>query len=141
MEVKRRTVKTLVTKLGSVSERTRVDALCELRLMTKLDAESRPLIAEAGAVPYLAETLYSSSHSSQDNSAATLLSLSISSRATFMSTRGLLDAISHILRRHSPESPHCRRVSTHHSFETGHLLGEVGSLLYVVGAMEVIAGG
>ena len=96
MEVKRRTVKTLVTKLGSVSERTRVDALCELRLMTKLDAESRPLIAEAGAVLYLAGTLYCSSHSSQDNAAATLLNLSISSRATLMSTRGLLDAISHI---------------------------------------------
>ncbi|XP_023899065.1 U-box domain-containing protein 11 [Quercus suber] len=104
MEVKRRTVKTLVTKLGSVSERTRVDALCELRLMSKLDAESRPLIAEAGAVPYLAETLYSSSHSAQDNAAATLLNLSISSRATLMSTRGLLDAISHILRLHASTS-------------------------------------
>ena len=25
-----------------------------------------------------------------------------------------------VLRRHSPQSPHCRRVSTHHRFETGH---------------------
>ncbi len=72
--------------------------------MTKLDADSRPLISEAGAVPYLAETLYSSSHASQDNAAATLLNLSISSRAALMSTRGLLDALSHVLRHHASSS-------------------------------------
>ncbi|GMY22755.1 U-box domain-containing protein 11 isoform X1 [Fagus crenata] len=104
MEVKRRTIRTLVSRLSSVSEPTRCDALCELRLMTKLDADSRPLISEAGAVPYLTETLYSSSHASQDNAAATLLNLSISSRAALMSTRGLLDALSHVLRHHASSS-------------------------------------
>ncbi|GFY92381.1 ARM repeat superfamily protein [Actinidia rufa] len=47
MEVKHRTAKTLVSKLGSVSEQTRTEALCELRLISKQDAESRPLIADA----------------------------------------------------------------------------------------------
>lgn len=103
MEVKRRTVRTLVTKLSSVSEQTRTEALCELRLITKHDAESRPVIAEAGAIPYLAETLYSSSSVLQENASATLLNLSIIARDPLMSTRGLLDALSHCL--HHPASP------------------------------------
>ncbi|KAL5570225.1 hypothetical protein UlMin_026800 [Ulmus minor] len=100
MEVKRRTIRSLVAKLSSVSEHTRSEALCELRLITKHDAESRPIIADAGAIPYLAETLYSVSHAAQDDAAATLLNLSISSRNSLVSTRGLLDAISHALRNH-----------------------------------------
>ncbi|CAI0461917.1 unnamed protein product [Linum tenue] len=101
MDVKRRTIRTLVSKLSSVSERTREEALAELRLITKHDEESRPIVAEAGAIPYLAETLYSSSHESQDNAAATLLNISISSRDSLMSTRGLLDALSHALGHHA----------------------------------------
>lgn len=104
MEVKRQTVRSLVTKLGSVSEQTRAEALSELRLMSKLDAEARPLIAESGSIPYLAETLYSSSDSTQDDAAVTLLNLSISSRAALMSTRGLLDALSHVLCHHASSS-------------------------------------
>ncbi|KAK9282741.1 hypothetical protein L1049_010961 [Liquidambar formosana] len=103
MEVKRRTARSLVSKLSSVSEQTRTEALCELRLMTKHDAESRSLIAEAGAIPYLAETLYSPSPIPQENASATLLNLSISTRGPLMATRGLLDAISHVL--HHPSSP------------------------------------
>ncbi|KAK4794563.1 hypothetical protein SAY86_012557 [Trapa natans] len=105
MEVKRRTAESLVVKLSSVSEKTRNEALCELRLISKHDAESRSLIAGAGAIPYLAETLYSSSHEAQENAAATLLNISISSKDSLMSTRGLLDAFSHILRNHSSTSP------------------------------------
>ncbi|KAK6271407.1 hypothetical protein POUND7_008505 [Theobroma cacao] len=97
MEVKRRTARTLVAKLSSVSERTRTEALSELRLISKHDPESRPLIAEAGAVPYLSETLYGSSPTLQESAAATLLNLSITSRSSLMSTRGLLDALSHVL--------------------------------------------
>ncbi|KAF5469842.1 hypothetical protein F2P56_010401 [Juglans regia] len=104
MEVKHRTVRYLITNLSSVSEQTRVEALRELRLMTKLDANARPLIAEAGAIPYLVDTLYSLSHVAQDDAAATLLNLSISSRAALMSTRGLLDALSHVLRHHASSS-------------------------------------
>ncbi|XAR63538.1 Ubiquitin--protein ligase [Bertholletia excelsa] len=103
MEVKRRTVKTLVTKLGSVSEHTRTEALCELRLISKHDPDSRPLIADAGAIPYIAEILYSPSPLSQENAAATLLNVSISSREGLMSTPGLLDALSHALL--NPTSP------------------------------------
>ncbi|XP_059430604.1 U-box domain-containing protein 11 [Corylus avellana] len=104
MEVKRRTVRTLVARLSSVSEQTRAEALSELRLMTKHDAETRPLIAEADAIPYLAETLYSSSHAAQEDAAATLLNLSITSRTALMSTRRLLDALSHALSRHATTS-------------------------------------
>lgn len=102
--MKRRTVRTLVARLSSVSEQTRADTLSELRLMTKHDAETRPLIAEADAIPYLAETLYSSSHTAQEDAAATLLNLSITSRSALMSTRGLLDALSHALSRHATTS-------------------------------------
>ncbi|XP_059652013.1 U-box domain-containing protein 11 [Cornus florida] len=103
MEVKRRTARSLVTKLSSVSEQTRTEALCELRLISKHDPESRSLIADEGAIPYIAETLYSLSPISQENATATLLNLSISSREDLMSTRGLLDALSHVLRH--PTSP------------------------------------
>ncbi|KAF3434271.1 hypothetical protein FNV43_RR25374 [Rhamnella rubrinervis] len=106
MEVKRRTIRSLVGKLGSVSEQTRAEALSEIRLISKHDDQSRPFIAEAGAIPYLAETLYSTSHAAQENAAATLLNLSISSRHSLVSTRGLLDAISHALSNHrSSTSP------------------------------------
>ncbi|XP_050234768.1 U-box domain-containing protein 4 isoform X1 [Mercurialis annua] len=101
MDVKQRTARSLVSKLSSVSEQTRSEALSELRLTTKQDPDSRPIIAEAGAIPYLAETLYSSSHSSQENAAATLLNLTLSSREALMSTRGLLDALAHSLSHHS----------------------------------------
>ncbi|XP_022035012.1 U-box domain-containing protein 17 isoform X1 [Helianthus annuus] len=103
MEVKRRTTKSLVAKLSSVSEQTRTESLCELRLISKNDPESRALIAESGAIPYLSEILYSPSAIAQENATATLLNISISSREPLMSTRGLLDALSHALR--NPESP------------------------------------
>lgn len=102
--MKRRTVRTLVARLSSVSEQTRAEALSELRLMTKHDPDIRPLIAEADAIPYLAETLYSSTHTAQEDAAATLLNLSITSRSALMSTRGLLDALSHALSRHATTS-------------------------------------
>ncbi|GMH19293.1 hypothetical protein Nepgr_021134 [Nepenthes gracilis] len=98
MEVKRRTARSLIAKLSSVSEETRIEAICELRLLSKTDPEIRPIVADEGAVPYLSETLYSLSPISQENAAATLLNLSISSRESLMSTRGLLDALSHALR-------------------------------------------
>ncbi|XP_065867971.1 U-box domain-containing protein 4 [Euphorbia lathyris] len=101
MEVNRRTARSLVSKLSSVSEQTRSEALSELRLITKQDSDSRSIIAEAGAIPYLSETLYSSSHESQENASATLLNISISSKDSLMSTRGLLDALAHALRHHA----------------------------------------
>ncbi|KAI3743044.1 hypothetical protein L1987_60746 [Smallanthus sonchifolius] len=58
MEVKRRKAKVLVAKLSSVSEQTRTESLCELRLISKNDPESRALISEAGAILYLSEILY-----------------------------------------------------------------------------------
>ncbi|KAK4253205.1 hypothetical protein QN277_010799 [Acacia crassicarpa] len=103
-EAKRRTARTLVGKLSSVSEKTRVDALCQLRLMTKQDPEIRPLIVDSGAIPYLAETLYTSIPDSQENAAATLLNISISCKEDLVSTRGVLDAISHVLSNHRSTS-------------------------------------
>ncbi|XP_058745675.1 U-box domain-containing protein 4-like [Vicia villosa] len=104
MDTKHRTVRTLVSKLSSVSERTRIEALCELRQMSKQDPETRPVIAESGAIPYLAETLYSSSHPSQENATATLLNLSITEKEPIMSTRGVLDALAHVISHHSSTS-------------------------------------
>ncbi|CAM8921362.1 unnamed protein product [Rhodiola kirilowii] len=103
MEVKRRVAEALVSKLSSVSDQTRTDALCELRLMTKNDAESRPIIAEAGAIPYLTDIIYSPSPIQQENACAMLLNLSISVRQSLISTHGLLDALSHALNH--PASP------------------------------------
>ncbi|KAK8647325.1 hypothetical protein V6N13_121069 [Hibiscus sabdariffa] len=97
MEVKRRTARNLVAKLSSVSDQTRTQALCELRLISKHDPDSRPLIANAGAVRYLSRTLYGSSPTAQENAAATLLNLSITSRASLMSSSDFLDALSHAL--------------------------------------------
>ncbi|KAF6155402.1 hypothetical protein GIB67_019928 [Kingdonia uniflora] len=99
MEVKRITVRSLVKRLSSVSEQTQTMAICELRLMSKQDPETRSLISESEeAIPILTETLYSSSPIAQENAVATLLNLSISNRDRLMSTRGLLDALSHLLR-------------------------------------------
>ncbi|XP_028799016.1 U-box domain-containing protein 4 isoform X2 [Neltuma alba] len=72
--------------------------------MTKLDSEIRPLIVDSGAIPYLAETLYSSTPDSQENAAATLLNISISCKEALVSTRGVLDAISHVLSHHRDTS-------------------------------------
>ncbi|KAJ4970481.1 hypothetical protein NE237_003580 [Protea cynaroides] len=98
MEVKRRTAKSLVNRLSSASEETRISALCEVRLMSKNDPDSRSFLAEAGAVPHLTETLYYSSPLAQENAVATLLNISIAKREFLMSTGGLLDALSHLLR-------------------------------------------
>lgn len=100
MEVKRLMVEELVSKLSSVSEETRTEALCNLRRISKDDPESRPLIFDAGALPYLSEILLSPSHVLQENAAATLLNLSIFDRRPLMSTPGLLDSLSHTLRHH-----------------------------------------
>ncbi|KAJ9179549.1 hypothetical protein P3X46_011325 [Hevea brasiliensis] len=135
MEVKRRTARSLVSKLGSVSEQTRSEALAELRLITKHDADSRPIIADAGAIPFLAETLYSSSHDSQENAAATLLNLSISSRDSLMSTRGLLDAISHALRHHNTTTS---ALAVQSSAATLHSLLIVDSYRPIIGSKRDI---
>ncbi|XP_047314538.1 U-box domain-containing protein 11-like [Impatiens glandulifera] len=103
MEEKRVRAKKLVSKLGSVSESMRSEAICELRMISKQDPESRALIADAGAIPYISEFLYSPSSLCQENAAAALLNLSISDRESLMSTRGILDALSHALR--NPTSP------------------------------------
>jgi len=105
MEVKRRTAQSLISKLASVSGPTRTAALCELRLLTKHDPDIRPVIADEGAIPYLAETLYSDAPLDQDNAAATLLNVSIACPEALMSTRGLLDALSHTLSHHTRHHP------------------------------------
>ncbi|KAL2898185.1 U-box domain-containing protein 4 [Bienertia sinuspersici] len=103
VEVKRRTTKSLISKLSSVSDQTRIAALCELRLLSKNDPQIRPIIAEedeGAAISLLAETLYSPSELAQENAAATLLNLSISCKNQLISTRGLLDSLAYILSNH-----------------------------------------
>ncbi|KAJ4977986.1 hypothetical protein NE237_008766 [Protea cynaroides] len=101
MEMQQRTARSLVKKLSSASEQTRIEALCDLRLMSKYEPESRLFIAEAGALPHITEILYSASPFAQENAVATLLNISIASRELLMSTPGLLDALSQLLRHPS----------------------------------------
>ncbi|XP_004511041.1 U-box domain-containing protein 16 [Cicer arietinum] len=136
MDAKRRAVRNLVTKLSSVSERTRIEALCELRIMSKEDPETRPVIAEAGSIPYLAETLYSSSHPAQENAASTLLNLSITEKEPIMSTRGVLDALAHVISHHSSTSA---AAAVQSSAATIHsLLSSVDDYRTVVGSKREI---
>ncbi|KAK7405520.1 hypothetical protein VNO78_06900 [Psophocarpus tetragonolobus] len=136
MDTQRRTIRSLVSKLSSVSEPARVDALCQLRLMSKEDPETRPIIAEAGAIPYIAETLYSSSHTSQENAAATLLNLSISEKEPLMSTRGVLDAIAHVISHHATTSSAAAVQSAAAAIHS--LLSSVDSYRPLVGAKREI---
>eukprot|EP00268_Persea_americana_P042450 TRINITY_DN4248_c0_g3_i1.p1 TRINITY_DN4248_c0_g3~~TRINITY_DN4248_c0_g3_i1.p1 ORF type:complete len:300 (+),score=35.49 TRINITY_DN4248_c0_g3_i1:216-1115(+) len=103
MEVKRRTARSLVQRLNSDSEQIRTQALCELRLLSKHDPDSRAYISEAGAIHLLLHLLYSTSPAAQENAIATLLNLSISDREPLMATPGLLDALAYLLRH--PSSP------------------------------------
>ncbi|KAM1124565.1 hypothetical protein ACFX13_040667 [Malus domestica] len=136
MEVKVRTVRSLVSKLSSVSSQTRADALKELRLITKLDPDSRPLVAESGAIPYLSETLFDSSPSLQDDAAAALLNVSISCRHSLISTRGLLDALSHVLRHHA--SPSSSPFAVQSSAATLHSLLVVDDYRPMIGSKRDI---
>ncbi|TKY68308.1 U-box domain-containing protein 4 [Spatholobus suberectus] len=136
MDPHRRTVRALVSKLSSVSEATRIDALCQLRLMSKQDPETRPIIADAGAIPYIAEALYSSSHPSQENAAATLLNLSITEKEPLMSTRGVLDAVAHVISRHGTTSSPAAVQSSAAAIHS--LLSSVDAYRPVVGAKREI---
>ncbi|KAK9128994.1 hypothetical protein Syun_017791 [Stephania yunnanensis] len=107
METKKRTARILVERLSSASPETRTAALAELRLISKHDPESRPLIAGAGAVPCLVDALYTGG-ADQENAAAALLNLSISSRHLLISAPGLLDGISDLLLRHRHPTPRRR---------------------------------
>lgn len=132
----RRTIRTLVSKLSSVSEPARVDALSQLHQMSKQDPETRPIIADAGAIPYIAETLYSSSHASQEDAAATLLNLSITEKQPLMSTRGVLDAIAHVISHHNTTSSPAAVQSAAAAIHS--LLSSVDSYRPVVGSKREI---
>ncbi|XP_068345091.1 U-box domain-containing protein 4-like [Pyrus communis] len=136
MEVKLHTVPSLVSKLSSVSSQTRADALKELRLITKLEPDSRPFVAESGAIPYLSETLFDSSPYLQDDAAATLLNLSISCRDSLISTQGLLDALSHSLRQHA--SPSSSPSAVQSSAATLHSLLVVDDYRPIIGSKRDI---
>ncbi|KAG4947350.1 hypothetical protein AAZX31_15G220700 [Glycine max] len=136
METNPRTIRSLVSKLSSVSEAARVDALSQLRLMSKQSPETRPLIADAGAIPFVAETLYCSSHPPQENAAATLLNLSITQKEPLMSTRGVLDAIAHVISHHNTTSSPAAVQSAAATIHS--LLSSVDSYRPVVGSKREI---
>jgi len=99
--VKRTTAESLVNQLrsSSSSEEAQKDAVCELRLLAKWGDDHRISIAQAGAVPYLLDHLYSPDAKLQENAVTALLNLSIyaPNREVIMSSRGALDAIVHCL--------------------------------------------
>ncbi|XP_057740940.1 protein spotted leaf 11-like [Arachis stenosperma] len=104
MDLKHQTINTHLSNLSSHSHTTRLAALRHLRLLSNQDPAARPIISAAGAIPHLLDALFSSSHSIQDNAAATLLNISISDRLPLLSTHHLLDAIAHLLSRHATSS-------------------------------------
>ncbi|KAG1371099.1 U-box domain-containing protein 4 [Cocos nucifera] len=96
MEVKLRTAKSLVNRLNSAADAdSAAEVIAEIRLLTKHDPEIRSPLADSGAVPLLATYLLPGGYStvSQENAAAALLNVSISTREALMSTPGLLDAL------------------------------------------------
>lgn len=118
MEVKRRSAITLVRRMSSESDQARSEALCELRLLSKHDPDSRLLIADAGGLPLLVKSLYSSSEdgaAAQEDAMATLFNISISHRDPLMSTPAFLDSLAHVLRRPASPSAAQTAAATLHS--------------------------
>ncbi|GJN16691.1 hypothetical protein PR202_gb03710 [Eleusine coracana subsp. coracana] len=116
MEEKLHTARTLVGRLRGAAAAhdwsATADAVAEIRLATKSDPEIRAPLADAGAVPFLAAQLTSSSAAMVD-AAAALLNISISAREQLMSTPGLLDALTAALRSDSGAAHHA--AATVHS--------------------------
>ncbi|KAJ4772620.1 U-box domain-containing protein 4 [Rhynchospora pubera] len=102
MEVKLRTVRSLVRRLSEATDEPSIAAaVAETWLMSKHDSEIRLPLAEAGAVPLLSKHLRAGSMASssiQEDAAASLLNLSIAARESLMSTPGLIDALGNALK-------------------------------------------
>ncbi|XP_039128908.1 uncharacterized protein LOC120265049 [Dioscorea cayenensis subsp. rotundata] len=134
MEVKRRTARSLVDRLQSVGHE---EVLPEIRLMSKHDAEMRPLLADAGVTPHLVHLLSSTvsvsiSPDSIENATATLLNLSISCPEALMSTPGLLDALSTALLPPTPPT------ASQHAAATLFSLLSVESFRPIIGSKRSI---
>jgi hypothetical protein len=101
MEVKLRTVRSLMHRLSSATdERSIAAAVAETRLLSKHDPDVRLPLAEAGAVALLSAHLRAGSTASssvQEDAAASLLNLSIAAQESLMSTPGLVDALGNAL--------------------------------------------
>uniref|UniRef100_A0A0D9VAF2 U-box domain-containing protein n=1 Tax=Leersia perrieri TaxID=77586 RepID=A0A0D9VAF2_9ORYZ len=102
MEVKLQTARNLVGRLRGAAAAhdgaATAVAIAEIRHVSKEDPDIRALLADAGAVPFLAAQLTSPSAASED-AAAALLNISISApREQLMSVPGLLDALTAALR-------------------------------------------
>ncbi|KAK9682174.1 hypothetical protein RND81_10G055600 [Saponaria officinalis] len=105
-QTKLKTAESLLTALSSVSDHSRSTALSSLRLLSKTDPSFRPIFSSlhgGAALSYLSDSLFSTSPLTQDDAAAALLNLSISSRSSLISSPGLLDALSHALSLHRGE--------------------------------------
>ncbi|PKA53713.1 U-box domain-containing protein 4 [Apostasia shenzhenica] len=103
MEVKNRTAGTLVKRLSHAGDEAAIsDAIAEIRLLSKHDAEIRFPLAESGVVALLSGHLLAgatiSSPSSQENASAALLNLSITVRQPLVSSPELLDSLARCLR-------------------------------------------
>ncbi|XP_029124097.2 U-box domain-containing protein 16 [Elaeis guineensis] len=132
MEVKLRTAKSLVQRLNSAADAdSAAEAIAEIRLLTKHDPEIRSPLADSGAIPLLAAYLLPSGHSavSQENAAAALLNISISSREALMSTPGLLDALAAAL-----QLPSSASGATQHAAATLYSLLSVDAYRPIIGS-------
>ncbi|KAM0954148.1 putative armadillo-like helical protein [Dioscorea sansibarensis] len=132
MEVKRRTARSLVDRLQSVGDE---EVFAEIRLISKHDAEMRPLLADAGVTPLLAHLLSSTlsiSPDSIENATASLLNLSISCPEALMSTPGLLDALAAALLPPAPPT------ASQHAAATLFSLLSVESFRPIIGSKRSI---
>ncbi|KAJ7227618.1 hypothetical protein O6H91_08G044300 [Diphasiastrum complanatum] len=77
MDVQEMTAPELVDQLLAESLDAQKEAICELRLRAKRDNENRACIADAGAIPLVADYLTSSDSVVQENAVTCLLNLSI----------------------------------------------------------------
>ncbi|KAG8053906.1 hypothetical protein GUJ93_ZPchr0001g31845 [Zizania palustris] len=116
MEVKLHTARTLVGRLRGAAAvhdgAATAVAVAEIRHISKGDPEIRTLLADAGAVPFLAAPLTAPSAASED-AAAALLNISISAREQLMSTPGLLDALTAALRADEYSAAHHAAATVH----------------------------
>ncbi|XP_049342977.1 U-box domain-containing protein 13-like isoform X2 [Solanum verrucosum] len=99
------TIENLLRKLTSGSPEDRLSATGEIRLLAKRNADNRVAIAEAGAIPLLADLLSTPDSRIQEHAVTALLNLSIcEDNKRSIVTSGAVPGIVHVLKKGSMEA-------------------------------------
>lgn len=95
----------LVEDLKSSSVDTQREAIAELRLLAKDKMDYRIVIGNSGAISLLAELLYSSDATTQENAVTALLNLSLNDEIkTLIADANAIEPLIHVLQTGSPEA-------------------------------------